>query len=118
MVKRKLAIPVPEKAIKKNIIVALQSWGITAWSMYTGGIPCRAGRNGIIMRPNPARGIADIIGVLSDGVFLAVEVKTATGRQSDVQKIFQEKLEAKNGLYILARSVADVKIELSNRGYL
>ena len=53
-------------------------------------------------------GSADILGILSNGRFLAVECKSDTGKQSDLQKEFQLNIEANNGLYILARSIEDV----------
>lgn len=57
-------------------------------------------------------GQADLSGILlvdGVGVRLEVEVKSAIGRQSDVQKNFQSMIEKFGGLYILARSVEDVQ---------
>jgi hypothetical protein len=54
-------------------------------------------------------GSADILGVLPDGRFLAVECKSPTGKQSDKQKAFEAKIVANHGVYILARSVEDLK---------
>ncbi len=48
-------------------------------------------------------GIADIVGVLN-GRAVFVEVKTATGKQRDVQKKFQQAVEKAGGIYIVARS--------------
>lgn len=42
------------------------------------------------------------------GQFLAVEVKSDTGRQSEAQRNFQQMVEAFGGLYILARRVDDL----------
>ena len=104
---------VKEKDIKRNILAALKLWGVDVWPVFTGGIPCRAGAHGIIMRPNPAAGMPDIVGVLPNGLFLGIEVKTATGRQSDAQKAFQSAVEDNGGVYILARSVDDVRTQLT-----
>jgi hypothetical protein len=53
-------------------------------------------------------GQADIFGVLdSRAIFL--EAKSAKGKQSPAQKAFQEAVERAGGLYILARSIADVE---------
>jgi hypothetical protein len=41
--------------------------------------------------------------------FLALEVKSATGRQNEAQKRYQARVEAIGGLYILARSADDVR---------
>lgn len=49
-------------------------------------------------------GAADITGILPDGRRLEVECKSATGRQSEKQKKFQEAIERNNGVYLLVRS--------------
>lgn len=52
-------------------------------------------------------GSADVLACWR-GRFLAIEVKTAIGRQSDLQRKFQSNIEKHGGLYVLARSVEDV----------
>jgi hypothetical protein len=55
------------------------------------------------------KGSADIFGVMApDGRFLAIEVKTPKGRQSEPQRAFEKMVTAMGGIYILARSVDDV----------
>ena len=54
-----------------------------------------------------AVGQSDILGVLY-GRFIAIEVKSKTGRQSTDQCAFQEKIESAGGVYIIARTPADV----------
>lgn len=53
-------------------------------------------------------GSADLIGLQRGGRFVAIEVKTAVGRQSEHQAKYQRRIEALGGLYVLARSVDDV----------
>lgn len=53
-------------------------------------------------------GGADLIGVYR-GRFVAVEIKTATGRQSPEQRQWQQLVESKGGLYVLNRSVDDAR---------
>jgi len=53
-------------------------------------------------------GGADLIG-LYNGRFVAVEIKTPTGRQSPDQKTFQSLVEAKGGEYVILRSVEDAR---------
>lgn len=53
-------------------------------------------------------GVSDLIIVRPDEV-LFVEVKTATGRQSDKQKEFEEIVTAMGHRYILVRSLEDFK---------
>jgi hypothetical protein len=60
------------------------------------------------------KGSADILGIIGgQGKFLAIEVKTGRGRQTKEQKAFQKMIENHGGLYILARSVEDVKKALA-----
>lgn len=58
-------------------------------------------------------GSADIIGV-HKGRFVAIEVKSQRGRQSDNQRQFQESIEKQGGVYILAYSVDDALSGLKN----
>lgn len=51
-------------------------------------------------------GGADLIGVYR-GRFVAVEVKTPVGRQSEEQQVFQRLVEAKGGIYVVLRSAND-----------
>ena len=53
-------------------------------------------------------GLSDIC-VIKDGVFYGAEIKTATGRMSQSQKTFKKELEAAGGVYLLCRSVSDLK---------
>lgn len=55
------------------------------------------------------KGCSDILGQLVDGRFLAIEVKTRTGRVRDSQLEFLDKVRDANGVAVLARSVNDVQ---------
>lgn len=58
-------------------------------------------------------GSSDIIGILPDGRFLAVECKREKGgRLSDLQKEFLSAIEKNNGVPIVARSVQELQEEL------
>lgn len=46
------------------------------------------------------------------GRFVAIECKSATGKQSEAQIKYQTRVEMLGGLYILARSAADVRAAL------
>lgn len=58
-------------------------------------------------------GAADITGILPDGRRLEVECKSLAGKQTEKQKRFQAKIEASNGVYILARNVQDLERQWS-----
>jgi len=53
-------------------------------------------------------GGADLIGVFN-GRFVAVEIKTPQGRQSEDQRRFQSLVESKGGEYVILRSVEDAQ---------
>jgi len=46
------------------------------------------------------------------GVFVAIETKSAVGKQSEAQARYQARVERLGGLYVLARSAADVRAAL------
>lgn len=55
-------------------------------------------------------GQADISGLIApSGRALFIEVKSDTGKQSEVQRTFQRFVERSGAIYILARSVDDVR---------
>lgn len=54
-----------------------------------------------------AVGGSDIIGIAPDGRFLAIEVKTKTGRPSEEQSRFIEIVKKRGGRAGIARSVAE-----------
>lgn len=60
-------------------------------------------------------GRSDDTVLLPGGWWASVEYKTDQGRQSPAQQRFQARVEALGGLYILARSVADVRAALVQR---
>ena len=53
-------------------------------------------------------GLSDICAIWN-GVFYGIEIKTATGRMSQGQKTFKKCLESAGGVYLLCRSVSDLK---------
>lgn len=94
-----------EAPVLHDCLRYLKKRGIFAWrnnsgTLWTNGQPVSFGYPG-----SP-----DIIGILPDGTFLGVECKSATGRQSEKQKKFQQRASVENqGVYILARSVEDLE---------
>lgn len=57
-------------------------------------------------------GSSDLIGVLPDGRFLGIEVKTATGAERKNQLSFRRAVTKRGGVCFVARSVEDVRREL------
>lgn len=60
------------------------------------------------------KGGADLIGIAPDGRFLAVEVKTQTGRPSKEQLLFIDAVRNAGGIAGIARSPDDALALLSN----
>lgn len=54
-------------------------------------------------------GAGDITGILPDGRRLEIECKSPTGKQSEKQRKFQEKIEQNGGVYLLVRSERDLE---------
>lgn len=59
------------------------------------------------------KGSPDIVGILANGRWLGIEAKTGKGKQNDDQINFQRMVVKFNGLYILARSVEDAVIGIT-----
>ena len=60
-------------------------------------------------------GCADVLGQLTDGRFLAVEVKGPTGRLRPEQTLFLERVNQAGGLGFMARDLRDVLRELKGQ---
>lgn len=64
-------------------------------------------------------GQADISGLLGPtGRRIEIECKSPHGRQSDEQRRWQAMIEDRGGLYVLARSTADVEAALRGAGWV
>ncbi len=79
---------------------------VRLWRTNTG--KAKMGDRGVQFNPPGLPDICGIITVHGYGVAIGIEVKSATGKQSDEQKAFQRCYEKMGALYILARSVACV----------
>ena len=104
---------IPEKAIEKHILAFLRAKGIFAWKNQSQGT--YDAKKGVYRRPmNPfmIKGVSDILGILPDGKFLAIEVKSARGKPSDDQRDFIERILRDNGVAFVARSVEEVELAL------
>jgi hypothetical protein len=101
-----------EKQIENQILDWLEARKIFAWKAEK-----MSGRPGFKSRNRHHKnGIPDILGVLPNGQFIAIEVKTATGRLSEDQAKFIQELTRRNVICIVARSLADVADVLLDMG--
>jgi hypothetical protein len=111
-----MARNLPEKAIQ---VAVLEAWGAhpqlrlvrvnTGVGWFARGEPARKTDPGAYpVRFNP-QGTADVVGLIAPtGRLLMIECKSATGRQSPEQATMERIVTRFGGLYVLARSVADV----------
>lgn len=75
------------------------------WRQNTGA--ARTSRGALVRFGIP--GQADISGILSNGRRIEIECKSPHGRQTQEQRSWQAMIERFGGLYVLARSVDDVR---------
>lgn len=61
-------------------------------------------------------GVSDLIGCTSDGAFVAIEVKTQTGRPSDAQTAYIEMVRRLGGRAGVARSISEA-LQIASEGH-
>ena len=98
-----------EKDIQYQIIDYLGMKKIYCWRQNVGCSQYmdKQGRKRFVRYGFP--GVADIIGILPNGQFLAIEVKSAKGELNENQKIFKQNIDSNNGVYIVARDLDTVE---------
>ena len=105
----------PETKIQNRIMIDMSEKGYLVWRNQVGLFKTLDGRTvniGIkgssdLMAVKPTVITPEMVGQTL-AVFVAVEVKTATGRQSEPQKKWQKAVEKLGVKYILARSEDDI----------
>lgn len=93
-----------EQDVQRSILEYLKLRQIYCWKQSTGGIKKS---NGSYI-PAALLGVSDIIGILNDGRFLAIEVKRPGGSASLFQKSFLDSISRRGGLAFIATSIDDV----------
>ena len=109
----------PERLIENAIFAFLKLHKIYCWKTDSVGIfnPTRK----VYMKshnPHRTRGISDILGILPDAKFLALEVKAPKGYPTIEQKNFIAEINSRGGIAAVVRSVDEVKDLLTKNGYL
>lgn len=103
-----------EKQIENSILEFLTWKKIFCWKNQTTGVfdpvkkQFRKSWNQYHLK-----GVADILGILPDGRFLAIEVKAPKKYPTKEQREFIKFINDKNGLAFVARSIEDVEDNLS-----
>lgn len=94
-----------ESNLMKAIMLALSEAGCTVWRNQSGAYTDPRSKN--FIRYGVGVGGSDILGIAPNGKFLAVEVKTATGRPTKEQLNFIDVINKRGGIAGIARSVND-----------
>lgn len=89
-----------EKDTQRAILDYLQAVRVFHYRNNTGGFTNPKGHFYLF----GALGSPDIVAVVR-GIYIAIEVKSTGGKQSDHQKAFEENLTKAGGVYILADSI-------------
>ena len=93
-----------EQDIQRLIMLALSEAGCLIFRNNVGVLKNAAG---IPIRFGLAVGSSDLIGIAPGGRFLAVEIKTPTGKATPEQLLFIEAVRARGGIAGIARSPAE-----------
>lgn len=97
------SLPVSEAQIVAEIMLSMSRIGALVQRNNSGLFPTADGRRVRAATP----GAADIL-CCYQGLFIAIECKSARGRQSNAQKRYQAAVERAGGIYILARNYETV----------
>ena len=99
-------MPSQEVLVKKEIKAFLESKGFLMINCASGAIRTQKGnffRTGEV-------GLSDLIGLIPDnsGRVVFIEVKQGKNKQSEGQKIFEQKVKNLGGIYFVAYGIEDV----------
>ena len=97
-----------EAEIEKMILHFLNYRGIFAFKVKTTGTYDPVTEKFRTLGKFCLKGTSDILGILHDGRFLAIEVKSFKGKVTAEQNAFISKVNACGGIGFVARSIDDV----------
>lgn len=100
-------LKVSEKDVVKGILSYLEYIGVYAWRNNTGAIVSSYEGKKRFFKYG-LKGSADIIGILPDGRFLAIECKANKNKLSVAQNQFLKNIKSNGGVAICAYSLDDV----------
>jgi hypothetical protein len=104
-----------ESAIVSSCLEFLAWKGIEAWRQNQGAIPIAGGG---YRRFTGKRGLSDIIGILDDGRWLAVEAKLPGNKPTADQDGFLDMIFRKGGVATWVTSVTELEADLREAGVL
>ncbi len=100
----------PESAALVEVLKALRAHPAVVWCERMNSGAARVGNRFIRFG---FAGCPDVLGQLTDGRFLGVEVKSPTGKLRPEQSIFLERIRSAGGVAFMARDLRDVHRELN-----
>jgi hypothetical protein len=100
-------VSTPEGAVLSAILEYLEIRGVFAWRNNTGAVKVEAQHGARFVRFGK-KGSSDILGVLDDSRFLAIEVKGPKGKATFEQLDFLAEVAKRGGVAFVARSIEDV----------
>jgi hypothetical protein len=92
-----------EKYIQAQIMAYLNYRHIFAWVNKTQGT--YNAKRGVFIKTQMKKGVSDILGILPDGRFMAIEVKRLGGKLSPEQETFLGDINKRGGLAFKADNV-------------
>lgn len=99
-----------EKEIENSILAYLQTQKGFFWKNQSVGVWDNVKKT--YRKPNNRfhiNGVADILGCLPGGKFIAFEVKTKRGRATQNQKDFLQRISMLGGKAVIVKSIAEVE---------
>ena len=103
-----------ETALVKQCLKYLAIEGILAWRNNTGSRQGSYKGEDTYVKYGLCRGSSDIIGVMHDGRFLAIECKIGTAQPTDLQEAFLESVRRQGGLALCIRTLPELVTEIRN----
>jgi hypothetical protein len=100
-------VSTPEGAILASILEYLEIRGVFAWRNNTGAVKVEAQHGARFVRFGK-KGSSDVLGILDDGRFLAIEVKGPKGKATLEQLQFLAEVGKRGGVAFIARAIEDV----------
>lgn len=98
------------QTLLKRCLVHLSSVGIFCYPNNTGAIK---GKYDTRYQRYGFPGSPDILGIMPDGRYLGIEIKTGCAVQNKNQKKFEKKIKENNGIYWIIKSLENLDGELA-----
>jgi hypothetical protein len=97
-----------ESELEKICINYVSSYSTIAWWKVKAGGQKHSFGGKSFFKKSTIPGFPDLL-LCIQGKFIGIELKSDIGRQSDVQKICQQRIENSCGLYYIVRSINELK---------